>query len=157
MTQLRTLPLLACLLLGACASHTPKSAPPSASADTSSSTETPVRDDSGVTAQPAAAGFAAPDAVPANVAAASAQPSAAGTDTAGAPTSAEDDFAALYGTATPQAGADGAPAQPGAAPAYDPWERYNRGMHRFNMAGGRGGGGAPAVVGAGTTHRRHRR
>ncbi|PPU66206.1 MlaA family lipoprotein [Xanthomonas pisi] len=140
MTQLRPLPLLACLLLGACASHAPKSAPPSASADTSSSPQAPVRDDSGVTAQPAAAGFAAPDAVPASVAAAPARPSAgdAGTEAAGAPTSAEDDFAALYGTATPQAGADGAPAQPGAAPAYDPWERYNRGMHRFNMAVDRG-------------------
>ncbi|MCS3748145.1 phospholipid-binding lipoprotein MlaA [Xanthomonas arboricola] len=140
MTQLRPLPLLACLLLGACASQAPKSAPPSASADTPSSTEAPVRDDSGVTAQPAAAGFAAPDAVPASVAAAPAQQPAgdAGTDAAGAPTSAEDDFAALYGTATPQAGADGAPAQPGAAPAYDPWERYNRGMHRFNLAVDRG-------------------
>ncbi|MCS3809514.1 VacJ family lipoprotein [Xanthomonas sp. 4461] len=140
MTQLRPLPLLACLLLGACASQAPKSAPPSASADTPSSTEAPVRDDSGVTAQPAAAGFAAPDAVPASVAAAPAQQPAgdAGTDAAGAPTSAEDDFAALYGTAAPQAGADGAPAQPGAAPAYDPWERYNRGMHRFNLAVDRG-------------------
>ncbi|WP_311239201.1 MULTISPECIES: VacJ family lipoprotein [unclassified Xanthomonas] len=141
MTQLRTLPLLACLLLGACASHAPKSAPPSANADTAPSTATPVRDDAGVTAQPAAAGFAAPDALPAGVAAAPAEQSAAGSDagaaTAGAPTSAEDDFDALYGATTPQAGANGAPAQPG-APAYDPWERYNRGMHRFNLAVDRG-------------------
>ncbi|WP_017164184.1 MlaA family lipoprotein, partial [Xanthomonas phaseoli] len=60
-----------------------------------------------------------------------------GTTAAGAPTDAESDFDALYGTTTPQ-GANGAPAQPGAAPAYDPWERYNRGMHRFNMAVDRG-------------------
>ncbi len=45
-----------------------------------------------------------------------------------APTAAEDDFDALYG----EAGSDGTPV---AAPAaYDPWERYNRQMHRFNNA-----------------------
>ncbi|KGK56963.1 lipoprotein [Xanthomonas cannabis pv. phaseoli] len=143
MTQFRTLSLLACLsLLGACASQAPKSAPPSASADTAPDAPAPVRDDAGVTAQPAAAGFAAPDTLPATVAAAPAEQTGAagnaGADASGAPTSAEDDFSALYGTTTPQAGANGAPAQPGAAPAYDPWERYNRGMHRFNLAVDRG-------------------
>lgn len=44
-------------------------------------------------------------------------------------TAAESDFDALYGS-TP-ADADGAPAVP---PAYDPWEPYNRRMHRFNNA-----------------------
>lgn len=48
-------------------------------------------------------------------------------DPAGEPTAAEDDFEALYGAA----GDDGAPARPA---AYDPWERYNRRMHRFNNA-----------------------
>jgi phospholipid-binding lipoprotein MlaA len=44
----------------------------------------------------------------------------------GAPTAAEDDFDALYGDAEA-----GVPARPA---AYDPWERYNRRMHRFNNA-----------------------
>ncbi|WP_115045868.1 MlaA family lipoprotein [Xanthomonas arboricola] len=133
MTQLRPLSLLAaCLLLGACASQTPKSAPPSPGGDSVPGAPAPVRDDAGVTAQPAVSGFAAPDAVPATVAAAPADQ--AGADASGTPTSAEDDFDALYGPTIPQAGANGAPAQPGGAPAYDPWERYNRGMHRFNLA-----------------------
>ncbi|CAD0359691.1 MlaA family lipoprotein [Xanthomonas hortorum] len=140
MTQLRPLSLLAvCLLLGACASQTPKSAPPVAATSIApSAAETPVRDDAGVTAQPAAAGVAAPDALPATAAAPTDQASAdASGGTSGAPTAAEDDFAALYGPTTPQAGGNAGPAQPG-APAYDPWERYNRGMHRFNMAVDRG-------------------
>ncbi|KQQ70010.1 hypothetical protein ASF73_12965 [Xanthomonas sp. Leaf131] len=140
MTQLRPLSLLAaCLLLGACASQTPKSAPPAATTSVApSAAEAPVRDDAGVTAQPAAAGFAAPDALPATAAAPADQASVdASGSTSGAPTAAEDDFAALYGPTTPQAGGNGAPAQPG-APAYDPWERYNRGMHRFNLAVDRG-------------------
>ncbi|MCC4587825.1 VacJ family lipoprotein [Xanthomonas sp. NCPPB 1067] len=143
MTQFRSAPLLACLLLGACASHAPKSTPPAADASPAASSQAPARDDAGVIAQPAAAGFAAPDTLPATVSASPADQQA-GTDagatstTTGAPTAAEDDFAALYGTSTAQAGTSGATAQPGAAPAYDPWERYNRGMHRFNMAVDRG-------------------
>lgn len=139
MTQLRPLSLLAaCLLLGACASQTPKSAPPATATSIAPSAETPVRDDAGVTAQPAAAGIAAPDALPVTAAAPTDQASAdASGSSSGAPTAAEDDFDALYGPTTPQAGGNGAPAQPGAQ-AYDPWERYNRGMHRFNMAVDRG-------------------
>ena len=45
----------------------------------------------------------------------------------GTPTAAEDDFDALYGDAA----GDEAIARPA---AYDPWERYNRRMHRFNNA-----------------------
>ncbi|MEA5126103.1 MlaA family lipoprotein [Xanthomonas floridensis] len=143
MNQFRPLPLLACLLLGACASQAPKSAPPSTASDTAPSAQALVRDDSGVTAQPAAAGFAAADALPATAATAAPAEQAgasadAGAAPAGAPTAAEDDFDALYGPTIPQAGANGAPAQPGAAPSYDPWERYNRGMHRFNLAVDRG-------------------
>ncbi|OLG53058.1 MlaA family lipoprotein, partial [Xanthomonas oryzae] len=140
MTQFRSLPLLACLLLGACASQAPKSAPPSGGTAIAPAADAPVRDDAVMTAQAAAAGVSAPDAMPASAAAPADQQAAAGTDTAtaGAPTDAESDFDALYGSTTPQAGANGAPAQPGAAPAYDPWERYNRGMHRFNMAVDRG-------------------
>ncbi|AMV06522.1 MlaA family lipoprotein [Xanthomonas citri] len=140
MTQFRSLPLLASLLLGACASQAPKSAPPSGGTAIAPAADAPVRDDAGMTAQPAASGMAAPDALPASAAAPADSQAAAGADTAaaGAPTDAESDFDALYGPTTPQAGANGAPAQPGAAPAYDPWERYNRGMHRFNMAVDRG-------------------
>ncbi|UUF00003.1 VacJ family lipoprotein [Xanthomonas hortorum pv. pelargonii] len=142
MTQLRPLSLLAaCLLLGACASQTPKSAPPATATSIAPGAETPVRDDAGVTAQPAAAGIAAPDALPATAVTAAAPGDQASADassgSSAAPTAAEDDFDALYGPTTPQAGGNDAPAQPG-APAYDPWERYNRGMHRFNMAVDRG-------------------
>ena len=48
--------------------------------------------------------------------------------TAPASTAAESDFDALYGAA---GAADGEPAAPA---AYDPWEPYNRRMHRFNNA-----------------------
>jgi phospholipid-binding lipoprotein MlaA len=53
-----------------------------------------------------------------------------------APTTAEDDYAALYGEAPatadadPAAGADGRAARP----AYDPWEPMNRRIHAFNNA-----------------------
>lgn len=134
MTQFRSLPLLACLLLGACASQAPKSAPFSGGTAIAPVADAPVRDDTGKTPPPAAAGVAAPDALPANAAAHADQQQAA----AGTPTAAESDFDALYGTTTSQAGVNGAPALPGAAPAYDPWERYNRRMHRFNMAVDRG-------------------
>lgn len=58
---------------------------------------------------------------------------AAPTADAGAPTAAELDFDALYGVYDPVAD----PSLPAAAQMpgiYDPWERYNRGMHRFNNA-----------------------
>ncbi|KLC88149.1 lipoprotein, partial [Xanthomonas perforans] len=108
MNQFRSLPLLASLLLGACASQAPKSAPPSGGTAIAPATEAPVRDDAGVTAQPAAAGMAAPDAVPASAAAPADSQAAAGTGTAaaGAPTDAESDFDALYCPTTPQAGAN---------------------------------------------------
>ncbi len=41
-------------------------------------------------------------------------------------TDAEDDFAALYG-------APAGPSDPGARPAYDPWEPANRRVHAFNV------------------------
>ena len=63
--------------------------------------------------------------------------SAGGASASGsAPTDAEDDFAALYGGPAPSNDSDAA--APGGAPAYDPWERYNRGVHRFNNAVDRG-------------------
>ncbi|HET6397422.1 MAG TPA: VacJ family lipoprotein [Pseudoxanthomonas sp.] len=64
-------------------------------------------------------------------------PDASGTSTVApaaeataAPTEAEDDFAALYGTPeAPAAGGDGP-----APRAYDPWEPMNRRVHAFNEA-----------------------
>lgn len=43
---------------------------------------------------------------------------------------AEGDFAAIYGQAGVDGAADGALSAPD---AFDPWERYNRGVHAFNM------------------------
>lgn len=52
------------------------------------------------------------------------------------PTQAERDFAAIYGTPEPQAYdpiADPNLPEPAALPqSYDPWEKYNRRVHRFN-------------------------
>jgi phospholipid-binding lipoprotein MlaA len=54
------------------------------------------------------------------------------------PTTAERDFAAIYGTPEPQAYdpiADPNLPEPAAQPlSYDPWEKYNRRVHRFNDA-----------------------
>ncbi|WP_282267704.1 VacJ family lipoprotein [Stenotrophomonas sp. PS02298] len=52
------------------------------------------------------------------------------------PTGAEDDFAALYGGPAPSA--EGETAGAAASVTYDPWEKYNRGVHRFNNAVDRG-------------------
>lgn len=133
------LPLLAAIaLLAACASQGPRNAPapsagtpvpaqaaPASPAPAAASAEP-------VTAEPAPASVAAStDAAPP---AAEAQATAAAGN---APTQAEDDFAALYGGPAPSA--DGTPAGAGdTAPSYDPWERYNRAMHRFNLAVDRG-------------------
>lgn len=59
-----------------------------------------------------------------------------GNDTA--PTEAEDDFAALYGGPDPATAGNGDNGAPGAPPAYDPWEKYNRKVHRFNDVVDRG-------------------
>lgn len=48
------------------------------------------------------------------------------------PTEAEADFDALYGA--PTTSIDGGPTPTGSSSTYDPWERYNRSMHRFNNA-----------------------
>ncbi len=58
------------------------------------------------------------------------------------PTDAERDYAAIYGTAAPETYnpiADPTLPPPAEMPtSFDPWERYNRRMHRFNMAVDRG-------------------
>ena len=51
----------------------------------------------------------------------------------GAPTNAEQDFDALYGPYNPVADPT-LPAEANIPGVYDPWERYNRSMHRFNNA-----------------------
>lgn len=140
MSLFRTLPLLAAvLLLGACAGKPVRATAPPASASVSA--EQP-----GCADAAACAGAPATASVPAPVADTAAQPvQAAGDTVAGTPaqattpspaaaTDAEDDFAALYGTPGTEAGKGG----DGAAPTYDPWEKYNRRMHRFNLAVDRG-------------------
>ena len=57
---------------------------------------------------------------------------AASASDATAPTGAEDDFAALYGGPAP--GSEGQNGAAAASMTYDPWEKYNRGVHRFNNA-----------------------
>ena len=58
-------------------------------------------------------------------------------DPADRPTDAERDYAAIYGTADPDAYnpiADPTLPPPAEMPkSFDPWERYNRRVHRFNM------------------------
>lgn len=74
------------------------------------------------------------DAVPSEAGEAPAEPPSSDAqsidgDALSAPTDAEGDFADIYGTRV-----DGS-ADTGAAPgAYDPWQNYNRRMHRFNNA-----------------------
>ena len=69
-------------------------------------------------------------------------PPAATQDVAGpalAPTQAELDYAALYGTGTYDPVADPTLPAPAQLPtAYDPWENWNRKVHRFNLAVDRG-------------------
>ncbi len=123
MNVLRPLPLIACtLLLGACASTAPRSAPPAAA---------PPAAETGLPAPTAAPAEPASTPAPATAPVAQGDAPAPGE----APTSAEDDFAALYGGPAPDANATAQdPAVVGGGPAYDPWERYNRSMHRFNLA-----------------------
>jgi phospholipid-binding lipoprotein MlaA len=60
---------------------------------------------------------------------------AAETTTGNDSTDAERDFAEIYGTQDANALADpNAPETEVAPGAYDPWEKYNRKMHRFNNA-----------------------
>lgn len=129
MMPLRSLVLLLlCALASACASTGQRSADASM---TGSGTVV----EGNTAAEPVAA-------MPADEAAV--EPAApAGSDTAVATQSqdgiagdAEDDFTAIYG----QAGDAGSPATGGVATpvAFDPWEKYNRRVHAFNMAVDRG-------------------
>jgi phospholipid-binding lipoprotein MlaA len=116
--SLALVPLL--VLLAACAGQAPKSTPPAAA---------PVVIAPAPEAAPAV-DTGAPDATNEVAAPAAASAPAATAGTPGAsPTAAEDDYAALYGGPAPSANA----AAPTGQVANDPWERYNRGMHRFNL------------------------
>lgn len=144
MNLFRTLPLLAAVLvLGACAGKPVRATAPPASASVGA-------EPSGCANAASCAGAPAPATAPAPVPVAdvAAQPTRASDDTlAGTPaqaqatppsptaaTDAEDDFAALYGPPGTEPGSGG----DGATPTYDPWEKYNRRMHRFNLAVDRG-------------------
>ncbi|HEY0332256.1 MAG TPA: VacJ family lipoprotein [Stenotrophomonas sp.] len=128
-------PLIAIVaVLAACSSQAPKSAPSStavpAATTTTAAAGPSVLDATTTTAAPTMdASSVAAGAADTGPAASTSAPAATGV----APTEAEDDFAALYGGPTPTTQdptAGGANLQ---LPSYDPWERYNRGMHRFNM------------------------
>ena len=126
MSLIRTLPLLASVvLLAACAGKPARDSAPVSDL---------------VAPQPAVEQTVTASDTPAEVAAPAAataghdSPTAASSDGV-APTAAEDDFAALYGGPAPTAGAE---ENTGAPPSYDPWEKYNRGVHRFNNAVDRG-------------------
>lgn len=127
MSLLRILPLLACVaLLAACAGKPARATLPASAAVTpaAAAPATPVAGGN----DSAASGSAEP--VPATTATAPVAVEGGTADNA-APTDAEDDFAALYGGPAPDAsgGADSADSS-----SYDPWEKYNRKIHRFNVA-----------------------
>ena len=130
MMRLRSLALLLmCALASACASTGHRTA------ETATLQDAPVIAGDAVaadTSAASAAGDVEPPA-PATPAIADATPSQDADATTG---DAEADFAAIYGQ---QAGGEGTPiGSLGAPAAYDPWEKYNRRVHAFNMAVDRG-------------------
>ena len=124
MNVVRILPLLAlAAALSACAGQPARdSAPPSLSVDAAQVGAAPAA------GMPAPAPSAAEDPAisDANDSALEGELPVVGT---GAPTEAEDDFAALYGGPAPAESGNGDEVAPS---AYDPWEPYNRKVHRFN-------------------------
>jgi phospholipid-binding lipoprotein MlaA len=131
--RLRALLIVPLLLaLAACAG----APPPAATAPVASTVAGSVAGQAAAaaTAPPAVAADEPPPPDAGNPEAGAAAPPAADSaglaEPGGAPTPAEDDFAALYGEAPAPVDA-GAPAAT-AAVAYDPWEPLNRGIHAFN-------------------------
>lgn len=128
MMRFRSLVLvLMCVLASACATtgqHTAEaSTPATAAVIAADATSEPV------TEAPAEEVVVAPAAAPTDIAATTQTREAGAGD-------AEDDFAAIYG----QPGDASSPAMGGVATpaAFDPWEKYNRRVHAFNMAVDRG-------------------
>lgn len=124
MKTLRVVPvLLITALLGACASNKPVASAPPAS-------EVVAPADAPAPAPAAAVSDPTPAAPQASA------PEAAATAGAPAPaaTVAEQDYSAIYGSSPYDPVADPTlpPPAPGAPPSYDPWEKWNRKVHRFN-------------------------
>lgn len=122
------------LLLAACAGQAPKSNP-AQQAGTAVPAPTATASAPPQASVPSAA---EPVATPPPTASAAAGSTSDTTATSTAPTQAEDDFAALYGGPAPTAQGASDDTGTAASSTYDPWERYNRAMHRFNMAVDRG-------------------
>ncbi|UXB24190.1 VacJ family lipoprotein [Stenotrophomonas maltophilia] len=133
MNVVRTLPLIVlAAALTACAGKPARSDAPAAStvvpASTVAEASAPTADTATIDAAPAAAVVAAPapataPSVPARGADTDAARAAAATAPGG-----DDDFDALYGGS----------GNTGSAAAYDPWEPFNRKVHKFNNAVDRG-------------------
>ncbi len=120
--------LLALALLAACAGKPARDAVPASTLVAPQATEQVVGNTDVVPAE------AAQDAATATPTDAAQNGVTASDETA--PTGAEDDFAALYGGPAP--GSENADGSSTTAMTYDPWEKYNRGVHRFNNAVDRG-------------------
>ncbi|CAM0125742.1 phospholipid-binding lipoprotein MlaA [Stenotrophomonas maltophilia] len=133
MNVVRTLPLIVlAAALTACAGKPARSDAPAAStvvpASTVAEASAPTADTATIDAAPAAAVVAAPaPATPPSVPARGADTAAARAAAATAP-GGDDDFDALYGGS----------GNTGSAAAYDPWEPFNRKVHKFNNAVDRG-------------------
>ena len=113
--------LLSVALLAACAGKPTRDALPASTVVAPQAAEQSVDTATAVPAQNAAS----------TATANSAQSTATASDDT-TPTGAEDDFAALYGGPAPSA--EGEAGEAAASVTYDPWEKYNRGVHRFNNA-----------------------
>ncbi|MDG2524091.1 VacJ family lipoprotein [Stenotrophomonas sp. HITSZ_GD] len=133
------LPLLAAIvLLAACASQGSRTASAPSPGTPVPATAVPPTPAADAAPPPPPADNAPPTApVEDTAASASVPPATDAGPSSAAPTQAEDDFAALYGGPAPAAGDTAASGGANAA-AYDPWEGYNRKMHRFNLAIDRG-------------------
>lgn len=139
----RLLPFLLPLLLAACAgtggTRDPAPAPaamPDATPDATLDAGDAM-DAASVPASPGAGdtGAAAPDALPPSGATDAAAPDVAMQGDASVPTQAELDYAAIYGQAPYDPVADPTLPEPAQLPvSYDPWEGWNRRVHRFNNA-----------------------
>lgn len=133
MNVVRTLPLIVlAAALTACAGKPARSDAPAAStvvpASTVAEASAPTADTATIEAAPAAAVVAAPaPATPPSVPARGADTDAARAAAATSP-GGDDDFDALYGGS----------GNTGSAAAYDPWEPFNRKVHKFNNAVDRG-------------------
>ncbi|WP_045726510.1 MlaA family lipoprotein [Xanthomonas sp. GPE 39] len=123
---LTSLVLTLVVALNACASTSTPPSPVAASADPS--TPPPATDSSTTASTMPAATDSAPASSPQAVAS-----GAASTGTQrGAPTSAEDDYAALYASDPNNQVADATLPDGTSVQSYDPWEKFNRKVHAFN-------------------------